>query len=205
LQILIAILSCHKYADLRQAQRETFLSDCTVDYRYFIGEPEGVEPDAVYLGVPDSYDHLTLKTQAMCRWALDNGYTHLFKCDDDTFIHVDRLLTSGFEQHKYSGYTTGRTWAQGGAGYWLNRECMELVANSCYKPPQHPAEDVMVGGTLKAVHIYPVHDERYRTGYGVTNCQVPTPNNDVITAHKLNAHGIRTVHSGLLSSAVRIS
>jgi hypothetical protein len=141
----------------------------------------------------------------MCRWALDNDYTHLFKCDDDTFIHVDRLLTSGFEQHKYSGYTTGRTWAQGGAGHWLDRECMELVASSRYKQPQHPSEDVMVGDTLKTVHIYPVHDEHYRTGYGVANCQVPTHNNDVITAHKLNAHGIRTVHSGLLSSTARIT
>jgi len=198
MKILIAILSCHKYGNLRQAQSETFLKDCPVDYRYFIGGEPGTEQDVTYLPVPDDYDNLTLKTQAMCRWALDHDYTHLFKCDDDTYVHVERLLSSGFEQHKYSGYTLGRTWAQGGAGYWLDRECMELVADSRYKPPQHPAEDVMVGDTLKVVHIYPVHDERYRTGYGAANCQVPTPNNDVITAHKLNAFGIRDIHSNLV-------
>jgi hypothetical protein len=92
MKLLIAILSCHKNVELRSAQRETWLQNCSVDYRYFIGrpEPETPESNTVYLDVTDDYDSLTYKTQALCRWIITNTtYTHMVKCDDDTYIYVD--------------------------------------------------------------------------------------------------------------------
>jgi ABC-type dipeptide/oligopeptide/nickel transport system ATPase component len=63
------------------------------------------------------------------------------------FMQLGRR-SSGYETKKYVGWTSGRTWAQGGAGYWLDRECMAAVGSSRLLPPVHNMEDCMVGSTL---------------------------------------------------------
>ena len=37
--------------------------------------------------------------QAIYRWALAHGFAFVYKCDDDTFVYLDRLLASGFEHY----------------------------------------------------------------------------------------------------------
>ena len=77
----------------------------------------------------------------------------------------DRQLGSKDGGASLVAVLTGRTWAQGGAGYWLDRECMAAVGSSPFLPPAHNMEDCMVGSTLALLGIYPEHDERYQTGY----------------------------------------
>ena len=58
-------------------------------------------------GCPDDYASLPQKTRGFCRWALANAeFEYLFKCDDDTYICLDRLLAvpSGLD---YCGWKLG--------------------------------------------------------------------------------------------------
>lgn len=179
MKILIAIHASHSQPEQMRAQRETWLQDLDgADYKFFLGQPEGYEPDAVYCDFPDGPKYkdskcifrtrvLNQKTEALAHYALIHGYDYVFKCDDDTYIRPDLLLNSGFEQHDYSGFTEPHyafgfghyRWAQGGAGYWLSRRAMRIV-------DEHglhlvPAEDFAVGQLLARNGIQPFHDERY--------------------------------------------
>jgi len=74
---------------------------------------------------------------------------------------VPRLLASGFEQFHYSGYVHVHVplFCSGGAGYWLDRRAIELIAAE--ENPQE-SEDVWVGGVLLNAGITAHMDERYR-------------------------------------------
>lgn len=181
-----------------RAQRETWIQDLDgrADYKFFLGLPESADEDVVSLDMPDGpiWDavrgcgHRTpvgqRKTEALARYALENGYDFVFKCDDDTFIRVDHLLAGGFERFDYSGFTEQHwerdiawyRWCQGGAGYWLSRKAMALVAE--YGLHLVPIEDYAVGQLLHRHEIMPYHDARY----------TPTPDPrrpDWITAHQV--------------------
>lgn len=193
---LIAIHACHKYADLRQAQRETWVAKWghLVDIRWFVGRPAGDEPNVVYLDIPDDFVSLGMKTRGSAAWALQHSYTNMLKCDDDTFIHVPRLLASGFEKYQYTGRpcTAGAfTYAQGGAGYWLGPEALQIVADTTnewwvLKPHMHNTfEDLGTGILMKFNKIGLHPDLRYF--HATTNDRgFPTPDNNIITAHKCN-------------------
>jgi hypothetical protein len=103
-----------------------------VFYRIFYGRGADRAPraDEVFLDAPDDYLGLPEKCRQLFRWALEQGFDYVFKCDDDTGIVVARLLKSGFEQFDYSGFPNvvgGLTYASGGGGYWLSRRAMEIV------------------------------------------------------------------------------
>src|SRR5271169_4506736 len=95
MKVLVGVLACHKNGDLQQACRDTWVGKWKhlVDIRFFIGRPlVPSRADEVHLDVPDDYKQLPLKTRAMFQYTLDNGYDRLFKCDDDTHVHIPRLL-----------------------------------------------------------------------------------------------------------------
>ena len=117
-------------------------------------------PDEVFLDVKDDYASLPYKTRAMCRWALDNGYTHLLKADDDTYVYVDRILKSGFEKWPWIGRYNGGMFVAGGPAYWLNKEAMEIVASSSINRDEW-AEDIWVAKRLNLAGIHPHFDSRY--------------------------------------------
>jgi hypothetical protein len=209
INVLISILSCHRYNERRNAQRETWLNEMPLDYRFFLGRvPEQLEhgprptADQVFLDVSDDYGSLPFKTLAMLAWAYARGYEYVFKCDDDTYCRTDRLLASGFENHDYSGFQKmspyfgkpGVDFAQGGAGYWLSRRAIAIVLqeeetkrpkNLCGGP-----EDINVARILKDAHVPLFDDQRYRPG--VEFC--PRPDNDSITAHKCTVDDMREMH-----------
>ena len=135
---LIGIVSCHKHREFEDACRHTWIHDipATVDYRFFLGNPRptDVNHDEVFLDVDDGYHSLHFKTRAIIRWALEHGYEYFYKTDIDTLVHPVNLLNSGFEQHDYAGGLNDLcgpnvpSFASGGAGYWLSKRAMELVA-----------------------------------------------------------------------------
>jgi len=193
---LIGFLGCHRDEPDAQQQRDTWLVGSPVDHRYFIGRPGLDErPDVVWVDVDDGYTHLPFKTQAMCRWALSNGYTHLFKTDTDVYLRPERLLACGFEAWDYSGFFRGRAedepndvvtgnYCSGGSGYWLSSKAMEIVAAAQMEENHlHPeggyycnGEDVQVGRLMREAGV-PCHwDDRYKLRpYG------PRPDNDYIS------------------------
>jgi hypothetical protein len=130
------------------------------------------------LKVPDDYEHLPAKTHAICEQFQD--YDFCFLTDSDSYVSIPRLLASGFEAHDYIGYQLetpdGIPYASGGAGYWLSRKAMKMVAEEAI-PERFKNEDEMVGTVLAEDGIKLHHDPRYALYRDVL------PSNDVISRH----------------------
>ncbi len=217
---LILILSAQgaDFEAKRRACRESWLTprpvgvwDHDPDYLFAIGGADAkhregaVVDDVLFLPIPDDYASLPLKTWAACRWILANrpDVSHVFKCDDDTVVHVDRLMDSGFEEHDYVGHVhappyavdnNGILYAHGGAGYWLSRRAMQLVADfgpptsGGHPDPKHPIEDGTVARILLRSGISPASDPRYRRAKADG---WPTPQNQFITGHQATPREMR--------------
>jgi hypothetical protein len=186
-------VSCRAYKARRQAQRETWIADAELAFpgprpfviQSFTGSPENpfaeLDADAIPLPCPDDYWAGPCKVQRIAYLALAGDYDFVFKCDDDTYIHVPRLLASGFEKHDYVGWTLEREYyAQGGAGYWLSKRALEAIVKHGVK---HYEEDAGVGLALAKEQIFPVHDSRYQPGMGPNEALAPAKDNSIITLH----------------------
>jgi hypothetical protein len=148
--------------------------------------------DEVVLHVPDGLVHVAYKARLAWYWALCSGYDYVFNCFCDTYIDIDKLMSSGFEKHDFIGmtYDTNRC-PQGGAGYWLSKKCLEVLAQAHV---DFWADDGWAGWTLPKSGIYLHHDPRY----GQYPEATPTRHNDIISTH-LGQHPykiMRDIHSG---------
>lgn len=210
-RLLITIPTCHQYSgnpattnrsesDRRAACRETWLKSSSVDYRLFYGrDPSVTQPDEISLACDDDYDGLSTKMRLMCRWALNQNYTHLFRVDTDAYVYTDRLLASGFEAHDYSGYTIdyprhlAHARYASGAGFTLSERAMTIVADA---QPEHPADDLWVGRILHR-HGIPCHrDTRYLCGFQPHYIDIASlpQNHPYLVLHALTPDGIREMH-----------
>jgi hypothetical protein len=186
MKLLVSIGSCWRDVNngANESMRLAWLNDLNAlgtDHRFFLGSTKNFirQLDAEHLDTEDDYAHLSLKTKFACQYAIERGYTHLFQCFTDTYVRPERLLTSGSWLHPYTGYHGGHlnvvNYASGGAGYWLDRRCMELIVNA---DGYDWAEDRWVGNILAKAGIHCVFDGRYRPKrYDIT------PNNDIISTH----------------------
>ncbi|HEY1065855.1 MAG TPA: hypothetical protein VGE52_07090, partial [Pirellulales bacterium] len=155
LRLAVGILSKSSYAERRAACRATWLRgggvDASVEWSFIVGDPAALavrrEGDVLTVPFSDEYASLSKKTAAWCGWALaqEPAPDVLFKCDDDTFVVLDRLLAyirSG-DWGEYSGDDLGpamaakwggaagrglRGFAAGGGGYLLSRRAAAWVA-----------------------------------------------------------------------------
>jgi hypothetical protein len=184
LKPLLSIGACRR--DLEngrlQAVRDTWLPACegVIDHIFLIGGQRDVPVDALWTGEADGIDSLAQKTHAACVYALEHGHTHLFQCFTDTYVRPERLIASDYWRHEYIGYHGGHenalNYASGGAGYWLSKRCIELVALEI--PPMEWAEDRWVGQALAKHGIFCAFDGRYTP----RRTQV-LKSNDLITTH----------------------
>jgi len=178
MKILIAIASCHSLRHLQDSQRQTWIKDIPkeVDLRYFLGNPntEDADSDEVFLDVGDGYDYCTAKTIEQSKWVLKNGYDFVYKTDLDTLVVPKNLLANDFYLYDYVGGKNGPVslggngsestgiFASGGAGYWLSRKSVEIVASLEHPDPPRPEEDVIVAQALKRKGIELHPDPRYK-------------------------------------------
>lgn len=76
--------------------RETWLQKLPpgVTALFFTGAGETCnERGLVQFSCPDDYIHLPCKVQNFYRYALaHHDFDYVFKCDDDTYVHTERLL-----------------------------------------------------------------------------------------------------------------
>lgn len=102
------------------------------------------EPDTVVLPCPDDYMSLPKKTYACFKYALETyDFKYLLKCDDDTYVVPDRLLSLSGDKQCVSNSWCNRL--SGGAGYILSRDNVQRVVNEySMSPPRNWAEDMMV-------------------------------------------------------------
>jgi hypothetical protein len=159
---LIAIMSCEKDRWLHETQRQTWIADIPegTDYKFFLGAvtvPDQ-QDDEVVLSCGDDYASLTEKMKAICKWALEHGYTHVFKCDTDTCVWVSRLLQTEYWKYDYVG-GLNNWYASGGSGYWLSRRAMQWVVEDIGTCEW---EDVYVGQVLKNHGITLHADNRFQ-------------------------------------------
>jgi hypothetical protein len=199
---ILAILSCHAERHLHDQIRATWLKNSVMNARFFLGAPVLEDTaDEVFLDVPDDYNSVWQKVRAAVAWAFRLNYTHLFKTDTDTYVHIPRLLASGFENHDYLGCS--RDWwdlyqgvfrnkwpCYGGVGYWLSRKAMAIILTDGASEAigRGQGEDWWVYETLKRHGIEPHHDERYHGGIREPHGGIrgPMPENDFITCHHDN-------------------
>ncbi len=199
--VLMAVMTCAKFQSRADAQRATWVPFVKgADVVFFVGTEQS--PGAVTLDVPDDYWHLPHKVQAMCTWALARGYKHLFKIDDDVYVHPGRLLRSDY-QHDYVGPERGPSGGfpapySSGFAYWLSRRSMQLVADA---EIDDPAEDRWVGNVLRRAGIACTADRRYtiinslNTQNVTTGSDGPLISNDIIAVAELEPDQMRRVHT----------
>ena len=121
-----------------------------------------LDDEVLLRGVPDDYAHLPQKTIAICKYAQDNGYDFLLKCDDDSYLWIDRLMIEVHSIADFAGHINGGS-CSGGCGYWLSKRAIaEVVKNPI---ESHWAEDVTVGMIMKAAGITPVDLPMHQPGY----------------------------------------
>jgi hypothetical protein len=125
------------------------------------------------LDTPDDYERLYIKSYEAIRQVYSAGYTHFFYCDDDCYVHPDRLLKSGFSAHDYIGawilgedpirertaiWYRSQSFCPTGCGVWLSQKAMEILLDN---PPPEEHDDHWIGWTLRDNGVRPITDSRY--------------------------------------------
>ena len=84
-KLLIAVKSCR--ADLARGFHDEIRKTWgkyLPNVRFFVGQGDTLSSllwDEEVVNVPDDYDSLPFKTQAILRWGLAQDYSHFFLCD----------------------------------------------------------------------------------------------------------------------------
>lgn len=206
---LIAIVSCHKNSDFRDCQRETWIPELEgkFDYKFFLGRGDtSYQPllDEVLLDCSDGYLGLPEKVREICRWALQYQYSHLFKCDDDTYIVPSRLLLSNYERYDYMGrvrIASGKyraPYAVGGPGYSLSRLAFTVVADA--ELTEDSVEDRWIGNVLYDQDIHATHNDNFSvlTSY---HQESPLVTNSIISSCELHGPLMLKAHEKWLAGA----
>lgn len=184
---LIAIAGCVAHRYMHQVYRETCLKDCPMDYRFFAGRGfTDPLPDEVVLDVEDDFVHLIRKIMGMAEWTLAHSYSHMLRCDNDTYVCVPRLLRSGFEKYSVvNGY--------GGAGMWLDRLALQKLLALRDSPVLQEWEQRGAGAYddhFISQNIGISHEDSEHYVGNRFDCG-PTPLNEVITFHNDQGNSLR--------------
>lgn len=204
MKIRIAIKSCHKYAARQQAQRDTWLKNCDVEYAFLVGDSSQGCPsfDCGRLHCPssDAFADIAPKVRYACVRALQENVTHLFICDDDTYVRPERLLLSEYQEHDYIGFVRnyGNCPYMQGSSFWLSSRAMQYIVNHPEKMPNGVPDDVAVGAALYGkVHF--VHEHRFAVGDPYPQ-RTPLASNNIISSHKHLPDSMYRVHEAWLVS-----
>lgn len=101
------------------------------------------------LGCSDKFVDLPEKNRRICRYALEHGFDYVFRCDDDSYVDVARMVRLTLEhQPSYAGTDCGG-FAIGGAGIWLDRNSLGIIASSDWVSGEW-RDDAFIGAALKA-------------------------------------------------------
>jgi SAM-dependent methyltransferase len=190
-RLLIGALSGLDMHQRRATCRATWVADAKrlgVDVVFLVGgggsltEPIRVD-DILLLPCPDGYPSLPQRTRWFCRWALGRSdWDYLLKCDDDTFVAVERLLALNLDGIDYTGQSPGGPYASGGAGYLLSRKAAQVVANDLTDATG--SEDVLVGEVLRTAGIDLTPNERFIPFGSADRC--PRSGNYIVTTHAVS-------------------
>lgn len=202
--ILVVMPSAPKGFDKRHLIRETwfkkYANSSLVALRFVVGllnlsddvrndliaEKNKYQDLVLIEDLLDSYKNLTRKTLYTFIWAAYNmRFLYLFKCDDDTYPHLGRMLyelhSRGSIHRLYWGFflqnapvrRTGKwrdkEWSLGkhyvkfaiGGGYVISSDLIDLLVNNALYLQLFTNEDVAVGLWLASFDIERRHDVRF--------------------------------------------
>ncbi|PNF28926.1 hypothetical protein B7P43_G18208 [Cryptotermes secundus] len=233
--LIILILTSPANVNRREIIRGTWLSlwknSSVVQYHFvvggggfkeeihsFIAEEQSVHHDLIVLPhVYDDYKSLTKKVLEAFVW-IDkavNHFKYLLKCDDDSFVQVDKVLSElqtlklAKEHSLYWGFFNGRAqvkvsgkWKESdwvlcdyylpyalGGGYVLSQKLIHFIAVNAKFLRLYNSEDVSVGVWLSAVaNVTRLHDPRFDTEFmsrGCSNTYLVTHKHDATTMRKM--------------------
>ncbi|MFO0967978.1 MAG: class I SAM-dependent methyltransferase [Gemmataceae bacterium] len=205
MRISVGILTRGEPTERREACAQTWarrLALCPdVEPVFLVGGAERLWHDraasVLHLPCPDDYRALLFKIHHWLRWALEQGFDGAFKCDDDTFVHADRLVRFDPDGADYVGvdplHEDQPVFASGGAGYWLSRRAMEAVVRfgdahpdlfsaAFHEGGERPTEDVhLTACAVRAAGLAFRNDPRFQAWRQPH--RFPTRENGGITTH----------------------
>lgn len=197
--ILVGICSCAGAEERRKACRATWLSHPQegIECKFFLGRrtPPNNEPDVVALWVNDDYHHLPAKGLAFYQYALEHyDFNWLFKCDDDTYLALDRLESLCNDRYDLIGDMSlaDRGFPSGGAGYLMSRTLVENLVAHGHQVPPTGAEDVIFGQLARELGAHTHATSRLF----LSHTPAPQKLNDQVTAHWCSPgklHGIEAL------------
>lgn len=219
MKVLVAIKTCWKYRQRREAQRLTWLpqlADWATDHQYFAGRPAMTPTQSIQSAVgdekyvypvmkcDDTFGCIGPKVKAACWWAMTKNYDLTVILDDDTYVVPERLIEmcrvhfdEGRDVTAY--FRTDPIHYPHGSAYILSRRATGILAVSDALLEKGP-DDIIVGQVLLASRqLLKVH----HTNQLHPGPQVITPplkNNDIVTAHKCLPHDMIAAHFDWLKS-----
>jgi hypothetical protein len=168
MKVLIAVITSHTRMDWSNMLRETWVPLVkNADVRFFLGRgaPRVTMNDEVILDCDDSYQGLPDKVKAVIKWAFDNSYIYMLKCDDDVVLKPKDLLASDFNKYDFSGHECApKNQTPWGFNYWLSRKAMEIMRDQPL--PQNNNDEAWVAHTMNRHGILLHSDPRYCLHYG---------------------------------------
>jgi Galactosyltransferase len=198
-RVLIGALSARGYGDRRDRCRRSWMADAAradgVDAVFLLGGARALtrSGDELHLPCPDDYPSLPQKTSWFIQYALDHfDFDFLFKCDDDTYVSIPRLLAS-LTPVDYSGNDIGG-YASGGAGYLLGPDAARRILAPMRRHARGD-EDVLVGRAVREAGLKLTPNGRFRSW--LAPHEVPQPDNDLITAHPVRDDLMVRIHDEL--------
>jgi hypothetical protein len=184
----VLVKSCQRYQTRRAACQGTWAGIIgAVVPLYFV---EGNHPrselfgNLIRLNEEDDYNSNSFKVRDAIKFLLEKStFSHLFVCDDNTFVHPHRWLHH-FPAGELEGLKTDKVrWIHGGAGWWMSRYCCELyvagVRRRCSWDDQLATEILERGAGIAMTNrpdLYSQWDERVSIV------------NKLITCHNVDPH-----------------
>lgn len=171
MKTLIAVVHCRTRQPYMDAIRSTWLPlvPNSASVKFFVGRGDHRDfpDDVVQLDCDDTYEGLPDKVRAIARWALDNDFDHVLKCDDDVVLMPNKLLSSGYEKFDFVGHRNSSKEdpvPPYGFCYWLSRKAIGIVAAS--ELPIGNYDEGWVRTKLYEHGIVLHHDPRYFLHFG---------------------------------------
>jgi hypothetical protein len=162
---------------------------------FFVGgdREQWLDSHTVMVEAPDDYAHLPQKIRKFFEFCLRNfDFEWIFKCDDDTYVAMDRLHSLISADHDIIGspYLDERGSPSGGAGYFLTREMVRrLVADATLASVGD--EDVIHGEAVIRYGARALGTHRLR----MDASDFPRSDNDLVTAHWCSEARLEIIHS----------
>lgn len=163
-KLLVLVNSCEKERvnGIQQACLDTWIAQWghLVDYKLVLPRTDQKSPYELIVDTPDAYNQIAYEQQAAYKWALEQGYTHVFQAATDTYVCIPRMLACSYQDAEYMGYCVSHDrYAGGGCGFFLGPRSLRVLAEA--DPSGEGYADKWVGNKVELAGIKLTHDDRY--------------------------------------------